>query len=82
MSYLERFKSERNVVLGLFGRKLLYGHVENMPSYKALDSTIHDDVDRARTRQDMKERTLQKFFGLLFLKQADHNQYSRLLKEF
>ena len=30
MSYLERFKSKRNVVLSLFGKKLLNGHVKHM----------------------------------------------------
>ena len=75
MSYLERFKSERNVVLGLFGKKLLDGHVENMPAYTALQTTIADDAAIAIAEQKMKDNTLKKFFGLMFLKQADSNKY-------
>ena len=41
--YLERFKSERNVVLGLFEKTLLDGQVEKMTCYTELDSRIHDD---------------------------------------
>ena len=78
MSYLERFKSERNVVLGLFGKKLLDGHVENMPTYTDLDVTIADDAIRARAQQTMKDETLSKFFALMFLKQSDQNKYGHL----
>ena len=82
MSYLERFKSERNVVLGLFGKKLLDGHVENMPTYTDLDTAIADDAARARAQQKMKDETLSKFFALMFLKQSDQNKYGHLMKEF
>ena len=37
VSYPERFESEKNVVLGLFGNKLLDSHVENMLDYILLD---------------------------------------------
>ena len=81
MSYLERFKSERNVVIGLFGKKLLDGHVENMPAYADLNS-IADAADRSRQQQTMKDESLKKFFGLMFLKQSDQSKYGHLLKEF
>ena len=81
MSYLERFKSEKNVVLGLFGKTLLDGHVENMPAYADLNS-ITDAADRAREQQTMKDKTLSKFFALMFLKQSDKNKYGHLLNEF
>ena len=82
MSYLERFKSERNVVLSLFGKKLLDGHVENMPQYAELQTTIADNVARERAEKKMKDETLKKFFGLMFLTQSNQSKYGHLLKEF
>ena len=82
MSYLERFHSERNVVLGLFGKNLLDGHVENMPAYAALQTTIADDAARAISEQKMKDNTLKTFFRLMFLNQADSKKCGHVLKEF
>ena len=39
-SYLEKFKSEKNVVVSLFGKGLLHGHVENTSEYKELTAMI------------------------------------------
>ena len=36
LDYLGRFKSERNVMLNLFGKKMLDGFAENTPKYLAL----------------------------------------------
>ena len=46
MSYLERFKSEQNVVLGLFGKKLIDGHVEDMPYCIVLSAVTDAPLER------------------------------------
>ena len=81
MSYLERFKSEQNVVLGLFGNKLLDVHVEDVPYCIVLDA-VTDDTIRESFREEIKGKTLEKFFPLMFLKQSDQSRYGNLLKEF
>ena len=53
-----------------------------MPLYVALQTTIADDAARAIAEQKMKDETLKKFFGLMFLKQSDQSKYGHLLKEF
>ena len=43
MTYLEKFKSERNVVINLFGKRILDEHVENTKDYQDIpdgDTTI------------------------------------------
>ena len=78
--YLEKFKSEKNVVVSLFGEGFLNGHVENTQDYK--DISDADATQQAREQREMKEKAHKQFWGLLFLKQSDQSKYGHLLKEF
>ena len=66
MGYLEKFKSEKNVVVSLFGERLLDGHVENTQEYKDIPDA-NADLQRAQ-QKEMKSRANEQFWGLLFLK--------------
>ena len=81
VSYLERFKSEKNVVVSLFGTGLLDGHVEKSSAYRDLDTSIADAAARKQAQDAMKTKALAKFWGLLYLRQADQKRYGHLLKE-
>ena len=39
LDYLRRFRSERNVMIGTFGKKMLDGSAENTPEYVALTTS-------------------------------------------
>ena len=57
LTYLEKFKSEKNVVVSLFGNKLLDGHVENTDAYRNIPS---GDADaKARLQKEMKDKALE-----------------------
>ena len=45
-TYLERFKSEKNVVTNLFGHSILDGYVERLDSYQVITGTSEDDQKR------------------------------------
>ena len=79
MGYLEKFKSEKNVVVSLFGKGLLDGHVENTQEYKDI-SDVNTDLQRAE-QKEMKSQAHEQFWGLLFLKQTDQGKYGHLLWE-
>ena len=81
VSYLERFKSEINVVVSLFGSGLLDGHVENTVAYQDLGISITDATALKDAQDEMKAKALKKFWGLLYLRQSDHKRYGHLLKE-
>ena len=81
VSYLERFKSEINVVVSLFGSGLLDGHVENTAAYQDLGTNITDATALKDAQDKMKAKALKKFWGLLYLRQSDHKRYGHLLKE-
>ena len=54
MGYLEKFKSEKNVVVSLFGERMLDGHVENTQEYKDIPDA---DVNMQRAQQnEMKSK--------------------------
>ena len=80
LTYLEKFKSEKNVVMSLFGEGILNGHVERTQEYK--DISDADTVQQAREQKEMKDKAHEQFWGLLFLKQSDQGKYGRLLREF
>ena len=80
MTYLEKFKSERNVVINLFGKRILDEHVENTKDYQDIPDV--DTTIQAQQQKAMKTEALEKFWSLLFLKQADQSKYGHLLKEF
>ena len=80
LTYLEKFKSEKNVVVNLLGEKILDGHVENTQAYRDISDA---DVDaQGKEQKDMKPKALEQFWGLLFLKQSDQSKYGHLLREF
>ena len=81
VSYLERFRSEVNVVVSLFGSSLLDGHVENTIAYQDLGNSIADAAALKLAQDEMKDRSLTRFWGLLYLKQSDQKRYGHLLKE-
>ena len=81
VSYLERFKSEVNVVVSLFGSGLLDGHVENTAAYRELQTDITDVDARKEAQDEMKSKALKKFWGLLYLRQSDQKRYGDQMKE-
>ena len=82
MSYLERFKSGKNVVTGLFGNKIIDGYVEKLQSYRDLSVVAADANALAVVHVEKKKKISDKFWGLMFLKQADQSKYGSLLKEY
>ena len=58
VSYLERFKSEVNVVISLFGLGLLDGHVESTTTYRELGANITDAAALKEAQDEMKDKAL------------------------
>ena len=79
LSYLKRFKAERNVVLSLFGNTILSGYVGNTVSYKAIDGTV---VEKAKQQKQMKAEAQERFVAVLFLRNADGSRFGKLLPEY
>ena len=76
LDYLSRFKSERNVMLGLVDERLIYGYIERTPDYLALEAT--DSVG-----QDlMKQQELDKFVAILFLRNAEQDRFGEMMVEY
>ena len=76
--FLERFKSERNVISALFGDRILDEHVERSNEYK----TLPTGTDLAARQTAMKKKVLERFYAIMFLRQSDHKRYGALMKEF
>ena len=74
LDYLSRFKSERDVVYRILGKKFLDGYSENLPGWS---DSISDDQ-----KKTYKENELNKFLVVLFLWNADYNTYNELLVEY
>ena len=73
VNYLERFKSERNVMLTLFGRNMLDVYVENTQKYKDITGT---DDENSSCQAEMKEAARERFFAVLFLKGSDQKRFT------
>ena len=71
MHYLERFKSERNVISSLYGNKILDEYTEKTEEYKSLP-TGTDLVDK---QVALKKKVLEKYYAIMFLKQSDSKRY-------
>ena len=69
MTYLEQFKSERNIVKSLFGNRLLYGNVKNTSDYRNI--TCIDATDLVRQKKEMKYSAMDHFWGLILLNNSD-----------
>ena len=76
LDYLGRFKSERNVMLNLFGKKMLDGFAENTPEYLAL--TFGDTVGQA----NVKKKALNNFLAMLFLRNVDKDRFGDMLVDY
>ena len=74
LDYLSRFKSERDVVYRILGKKFLDGFAENLPGW---DNSMSDD-----DKKKFKEKELKKFLAVLFLRNADYGTYNELLVEY
>ena len=80
LTYLEKFKSEKNVVVSLFGEGMLDGHVESTQDYKNISDA--NATQQASEQKEMKKKAYEQFWGLLFLKQSDQSKYGHLLRAF
>ena len=76
--YLERFKSEKNVMMSLFAQKLLDGFVEDSQEYQDLPG----GTDLADRQVGVKKRTMNKLWAILCICGEDPNHYGSLLVEF
>ena len=70
LSYLSRYKSERDVLLTLFGDSFLDGYTINTDHYKALGSS---DKEAA-----YKKEVMNSFLVALFLRNSDQGRYGTL----
>ena len=68
-SYMERFKSERNVLNNLFGYSILDSYCANQSDYRAITGATDDEILKAQ--KEYKEDEMSKFWAMLFLKCAD-----------
>ena len=75
LDYLSRFKSERDVLYRILGKKFLNGFTENLPGWNG--DTMSDDA-----KKKFKEKELNKFLAVLFLQNADYGTYNYLLVEY
>ena len=76
IDYLNRFKSEVEVVKRLFGKSLTNGYTENKDAYKNLASTDTDQMAK------MKAESWEEFIAVLFLRNSNHARFSGMLLEF
>ena len=74
VTYLSRFKSERNIMFNLFGKNILDGYVEKTPEYTAAATAgLADEMTR------LKERALDQFLAVLFLRNSDQERYGGMM---
>ena len=76
IDYLNRFKSEVEVVKRLFGKNITNGYAESKQAYKDLGSG--DDAGRAK----MKADSWNEFIAVLFLRNSNHARFNSMLLEF
>ena len=74
IDYLSRFKSERDIVFRIMGKKFLDGFAENCEDW---DNNWGDD-----RKKEFWANELKKFLAVLFLRNADHSTYNELLVEY
>ena len=76
LDYLSRFKSERNFMLGLVGKRIIDGYTERTPEYLALAVTDTAGKDL------MKRQELDKFMAILFLRNAEQDRFGEMMVEY
>ena len=77
IDYLSRFKSERDIVFRIVGRKFLDGFAEQREEYKNNDAIWNDEQ-----KAEFKRNELRKFVAILFLRNSDYGTYNDLLVEY
>ena len=77
-SYMERFKSKKNVFTNLFGDGILDGYCRNHADYKRISGSEQDLRDR---QKEFRKSEMDKFWAMLYLKGADQGRYGSLLTE-
>ena len=83
LSYLERYKSEKNVMEVLVGKSFLNKFVEQSPEYQMVegDSTL-TSAAKKEMQDELRDRTRDSFYALLFLRGGDQKRYGKLLPEY
>ena len=76
IDYLSLFKSERDIVFRIVGRKFLDGRAEQCDEYK--NNTTWSNKQKA----EFKTNEMRKFIAILFLRNSDHATYNDLLVEY
>ena len=76
IDYLSRFKSERDIVFRIVGKKFLDGFSEQCEDYKK--NTAWSDAQK----KEFKTNEMKKFIAVLFLQNADYATYNELLVEY
>ena len=71
MDYLSRFKSERDTVYQIMGKKFLDGFAESSPEW----NDTWPDADK----KSFRSKELKKFIAVLFLRNSDYSTYNELL---
>ena len=74
VSYLSRFKSERDVVQNLYGKEFLHGYIKRTDAYQAW-------VD-ADNKTKLLAEGMERFFVILFLRNSDQARYGNLIVKY
>ena len=74
ISYLSRFKSEKDVAENLYGKEFLHGYIKRTQEYQ----TLSDADDKAKLLEEGMER----FYSVLFLRNSDKARYGDLVLEY
>ena len=74
IDYLSRFKSKRDIVFRIVGKKFLDGFAEQCEDWE--DEWTDDQKNQFRSNE------LKKFLAVLFLRNADYSTYNELLVEY
>lgn len=83
MTYLERFKSEINVVQTLVGKKFLDEFIKQKEKYeKAPNSVVLTATQKDGMYVTLKSTARDSFYALLFLKGAKQTSFGGLLPEY
>ena len=77
MSYLSWFKSERNVLINLFGKGIVGGYVKKTPGYIVASADGNDDAMRR-----LKEEAFERFMVVLFLQNSDQERFGQMMLEY
>ena len=71
LSYLSRYKSERDIILTLYGNSFLDGYTINTDHYKGLSQEADQKA--------YKKEVLDRFLAALFLRNSDTGSYGNLV---